>query len=140
MSQVAGLRLVGNTLEFLDSSGTPQLRVNPPYLIDSDGDHFDARLALSDCAFDTNPAPPWGRTVISPQKSLCSLSVSWSSAVAYPILLDPAWTTTGSPILARTGHRANLLPNGNVLISGGGKSQCEIYNPATGTFSTAAAN
>ena len=55
-------------------------------------------------------------------------------------LFDPAtgtWTRTGSPITARAGHTATLLPNGKVLatsgIYGGGDS-AELYDPAAGTW------
>jgi hypothetical protein len=38
---------------------------------------------------------------------------------------------------ARTFHTATLLPNGNVLVAGGGddNSTAEIYDPATASFS-----
>jgi hypothetical protein len=36
-STVAGLRLVANTLEFLDEGGTPRLRVAPPFIVGVDG-------------------------------------------------------------------------------------------------------
>jgi hypothetical protein len=39
--------------------------------------------------------------------------------------------------VARNGHSALLLPNGKVLILGGGTNQVEIYDPDTGTFTAA---
>ena len=54
-----------------------------------------------------------------------------------------AWTTTGSMSTAREAHTATLLPNGEVLVTGGiafisGSpvifSSAELYNPATGTW------
>jgi hypothetical protein len=40
--------------------------------------------------------------------------------------------------LARLDHRATLLPDGRVLITGGssGGDSAELFNPATGQFST----
>ncbi len=63
-------------------------------------------------------------------------------------LYDPttnAFTATGGMTMARESHTATLLKNGNVLITGGHKgrrsaitiySSAEIYNPASGTFSS----
>jgi hypothetical protein len=63
-------------------------------------------------------------------------------------LYDPATNTfgaTGAMTTARESHAATLLKNGNVLIMGGHKgrhsaitiySSAEIYNPASGTFSS----
>ena len=48
-----------------------------------------------------------------------------------------SWTTTGSLNMARFGHTATLLQNGQVLVVGGNATQntlasAELYNPATG--------
>jgi len=62
-------------------------------------------------------------------------------------LYDPAtgdFTATGNMITARYGHRATLLDNGSVLLTGGFPggsgisflSSAELYNPATGIFTT----
>jgi hypothetical protein len=51
VSRVAGLRLVENTLEFLDAGGVPRLRVAPPAVVDESGERHPATLALSGCAF-----------------------------------------------------------------------------------------
>lgn len=63
-------------------------------------------------------------------------------------LYDPAtgvFTRTGSLGTDRQRHKATLLPNGKVLISGGANgpfgtgpstAECEIYDPATGQFSS----
>jgi hypothetical protein len=55
-------------------------------------------------------------------------------------IYDPStgsFSATGSMAAARTFHTATLLPNGTVLVAGGGaeNSTAEIYNPATGSFS-----
>src|SRR5438477_350710 len=50
------------------------------------------------------------------------------------------WTPTGSLATARYGHTATLLPNGKVLVAGGGDSfgqevaSAELYDPATGLW------
>src|SRR5438874_816593 len=62
-------------------------------------------------------------------------------------LYDPAsgtWSATGSLASARagqpSGHTATLLPNGKVLVAGGGdingiRASAELYDPASGTWS-----
>jgi len=50
------------------------------------------------------------------------------------------WTTTGSLNTARAAHRATLIPNGQVLVTGGETAagniiaSAELYNPATGKW------
>src|SRR5580692_6545655 len=58
-------------------------------------------------------------------------------------LYDPStglFTPTGDMTTARSSHSAALLPDGMVLITGGGGAGAavattEIYDPSTGTFS-----
>jgi hypothetical protein len=54
---VSGLRLVAGTLEILDASGAPRLRVSTPYIVGADGVRTDALLAVEGCAVDKDPAP-----------------------------------------------------------------------------------
>lgn len=71
------------------------------------------------------------------------------SAMAYCELYDPArggWTPTGSLHTPRKGHRATLLADGRVLVTGGDAvagpgpfhpgslSEAEIYDPDTGAW------
>src|SRR5258708_25788940 len=46
------------------------------------------------------------------------------------------WTLTGSLHVARADSTATLLPNGQVLVVGGGGTSAELYNPATGAWTT----
>jgi formylglycine-generating enzyme required for sulfatase activity len=48
------------------------------------------------------------------------------------------WQSTGAMQSARSGHTATVLPNGKVLVTGGGSSTSEIYDPTTGTWSLSA--
>lgn len=76
---------------------------------------------------------------------LCGPGATLASAEIY----NPAtgtWAPTGAMQTARVSHTATLLPNGKVLVAGGcsGDMYCsgpifasaELYNPATGTFTS----
>lgn len=142
---IAGLRLVAGTLELLDVGGTPRLRVAPPYLVGADGERTDAELAVEGCAVDRSPAAPWGRPVTDPGSDTCTVRVSWNDeAIAYPAVLDPRWTTTGSMTVARQDHTAILLSTGKVLVAGGrssgtsttGLKTAELFDTITGKWAT----
>jgi hypothetical protein len=132
VSRVAGLRLVSNTLEFLDEGGAPRLRVAPPYVVDAHGVRSDARLAVDGCAYDTDTSGPWGRPVTRAGATRCSVRVTWSG-VAYPAIVDPLWTATGSMTVARYLHTATLLNSGKVHFAGGGMPSAELFD-GTGSF------
>lgn len=142
-ASVAGLRLVADTLEFLDKDGTPRLRMAAPYLLDSTGTRFDAAVSVHGCAFDSDPRAPWGRDVVAPGAERCEVVIDWSEArPLYPAVLDPAWTTTGAMTVQRWHHQAVRLQNGRVLVAGGWIEQstvhqsAELYDPTTSTFAS----
>lgn len=144
-ANVAGLRLVENTLELIDEGGAPRLRVAPPYVIGADGQRHDATLSVKGCAFDTNPAAPWGRKPIAPGASECEVEVAWGErGVSYPAIVDPTWTTTGAMKSARYRHTATLLDTGKVLVAGGMsgtdyptyRNSADLYDPETGTWAS----
>jgi len=148
VSAVAGLRLVARTLELLDSSGTPRLRVSPPYVLGANGARHEASLGVEGCAVDSSPRAPWGRPVTSPGASSCSVTIRWPQAgVQYPALVDPKWSTTFNDMeAARTRHTITLLspsdPKSAALIVGGFASAggaplttAELYDPLSRRFS-----
>jgi MYXO-CTERM domain-containing protein len=114
--------------------------MNEPYVVDADGVRHVARVAVAGCAVDTSPLPPWGRPVTDPGSPTCEVHVGWGD-VAYPALLDPAWTDTENTLAAeRKGHTATKLGDGKVLIVGGQRgsteylTSTEIFDPGTNTF------
>ncbi|MBI3204137.1 MAG: hypothetical protein HYZ29_21555 [Myxococcales bacterium] len=147
VSRVAGLRLIDDVLELLDSGGAPRLRVRRPYLIDAEGRRHAASLEVRGCAVDTSALPPWGRPVVAPGAASCELQVSWSPDVKYPAALDPAWVAGGTMVYPRNGHAAALVGNGKVLVSGGWlaigatnyTNVVEIFDPSTKTWAAAKA-
>jgi large repetitive protein len=68
-----------------------------------------------------------------------------SSSLASAELWDPrsgAFAATGSMLEERVNHTATLLPDGRVLVIGGGgregpTASAEVWNPATGNFTSA---
>lgn len=135
--EVAGLRLVARTLEVLDRQGVSRLRMAPPYALDEAGQYHEAAVRVQGCAVDTSPRVPTSATMVDRDASTCRIVVSFSST-KYPLLVDPAWTTTGSMTVPRRNHTASLLNDGRVLVTGGvssvALSSAEIYTPATGTW------
>jgi N-acetylneuraminic acid mutarotase len=68
-----------------------------------------------------------------------SFAVALVTGTAVPSFAQGTWTTTGSLNTARTGHVATLLPDGEVLVAGGGNAagflpSAELYDPATGKW------
>ncbi len=140
LSRVAGLRLVSNTLEFLDAKGAPRLRVAPPYVVDGKGARSEGVISVQGCAVDASARSPFRRAVTAPGAGRCAVSVSWKAA-AYPAMVDPSWTATGSMTTARSYPTATMLASGQVLVAGGSDSgglslsSAEVYDPPTQTFS-----
>lgn len=139
---IAGLRLVGRSLEMLDAQGTPKVRMSAPWAVDANGKYTALSTSVVDCAVDTSPKVPWGRPVVAPGRSTCTIEVSWTEAAAYPLLVDPTWTTAASPSSSHYAAVAEKLTDGRVLVAGGYDATdlptavSEIFDPATGTWST----
>ncbi|OJT26916.1 hypothetical protein BO221_02585 [Archangium sp. Cb G35] len=140
---VAGLRLVEDTLELLDGSGAPRLRMAPPYLVGADGHVTRAHVSVEGCEVDTRAQAPWERPVTAPGARECRVRVGWNAEeVRYPAVLDPVWSTTGSLATARRAFTTTVLSDGRVLAAGGTddtwypSSRVELYDPVTGTWAT----
>jgi hypothetical protein len=112
------------------------------YVIDAKGASHRATLAVDGCAFDANPAAPWGRRVTAPGATECTVRVTWggTDAIEHPALVDPTWVTTGSLVTGRDTHAMTLLGDGRVLVTGGQEwngvsvqpaSTTEIFDPSS---------
>lgn len=116
----AALRQIGDVLEILDVRGVPRIRIEAPWLVDSEGRRHAASLEVEGCAVDRDPRAPWSRPRTELDAAECTVIVDWSDTDAvYPVLVDPAWTEAGNMIDARTHHTATLLPEVGILLAGG---------------------
>ncbi len=151
LENVAGLRLVEQTLEFLDASGDPRLRVSVPAVLDGDCNRVGATLSVEGCAVSSDPSAPWGRPVVAPGASQCDVRVSWAGkGTKYPLTLDPGWSYTNTPYGYGNYiyHSAAAVLNGDKVLLTGGVSQtavggakttlanAAILNPTTNTWTT----
>jgi hypothetical protein len=65
---------------------------------------------------DAHPSPaPWSRSAAGTCAAALVLGLA-APACAAP---SGTWTTTGGMLVARDGHTATLLTNGNVVAAGG---------------------
>lgn len=142
-ANVAGVRLLSNQLEFLDTTGYPRLRMSPPVLRDSACKYVDAVVTVDGCAYDSSQVMPWEHPITAPGSTQCNVHVRWkNNDVKYPAVLDPTWRGTGSMGTARYGHVSITLPNNLVLIVGGQSAPAvsasldtsETYDPRTAIF------
>jgi len=139
--EIGDLRILegGQTFEALDASGTPRFHAAPPFLLSEGGRVTPASFSLHDCAANTSPAAPWRKRPIAAGARQCTLTVSWHSS-AFPAVLDPGFSTTGSMIVPRMKEAMTVLPSGTVLVAGGndyngiGTTVTELYDPVTGTW------
>ena len=85
-----------------------------------------------------------GRVLITGGDSSYAASTNAESSAELFDSVAGTFVLTGSMTTPRDGHSATLLPNGKVLIAGGGPringrgyslASAELYDPATGTFS-----
>lgn len=80
----------------------------------------------------------WEATDACGNTATCSQTVTVQSAEPpHFVNLPPNghWTETGSMNVARSTCQSVLLPDGTVLVTGGGGDSAELYDPATGTWS-----
>ncbi len=123
--------LVGERVEIRDARGQVLVASEPMFAVDAHGvrravhvtlDRSDGRVRVDTTLDD--------------------------AGLAYPIVVDPSWTTAGSLSGPRSAHVATLLPDGRVLVAGGASvpslgdfapssalTTAEIYDPASSSWS-----
>jgi len=105
----------------------PSLQIDRPWLIDAAGRRSEKQAAWT--LIGGGAIPKGIRLTLTAER------------LAFPIVVDPSFSATGSLATARQDHTATLLPNGKVLITGGYNitsgylASAELYDPSSGTFS-----
>lgn len=143
----AGVRFVARTLELLDASGAPRIRMAPPWLVDATGARIDVAVRVTGCAFDTDPRAPFRRAAVAPGAA-CDVELSWAGTGArYPIAVDPTWSATDSLMAARREMAIGRLADDTVLVAGGigpgpfntvpALASAELFDPVSETFAAA---
>ena len=140
---VQGVRVVANTVEFLDGNGAPRLRMAPPFIAGNQSTSGWPIVAVQGCAVDTNPGPPWNRPIVTPGATHCAVTVDWSQLnIQYPALLDPTWSVGSTMAIARMHHGgARVTASGKELaLAFGGYAftstvaSAELFDETTGTW------
>src|SRR5450755_1349289 len=103
----------------------PSIQIDRPWIIDANGKRSES-------------AAQWTILEANDQPRRIRLTIN-SDPLAFPLVVDPSFSATGSMTSARYNHTATLLPNGKVLIAGGTNGStflntAELYDPASGTF------
>lgn len=137
---IGGRKTVGNTAVATDTSETYDRATRT----------FTAGPSMPGVRFNHSATLlPNGKILVAGGQVDCTVDIC--ARLSSALLYDPAtqtFTPTGSLNEVRGGHTATLLPNGKVLIAGGLKPGAnpffadevgtfEIYDPATGTFTSA---
>lgn len=111
----ATLRQRGEAVDLVDAEGVPRIRVTAPRAYAAGGAAVKARLEARGAAI--------------------SLFVDSTGGA---VLVDPLWLPVGTMGFNRAGHTATMLPDGNVLITGGTISDitnlAELYEPDIGLW------
>lgn len=95
---IVAVRQAGNAIELIDTQGVARLRASRPVVFDARGQRREGTITLRDSTL----------VVRIDDRDL-----------QYPLLVDPDWASTGDMAWGRFYFRANVLPDGRVLVTGG---------------------
>jgi hypothetical protein len=116
---------VEDYVEARDRNGIARLRTEPASLVDAHG----TRRSLTPSV--TRSGDEWSLTFTYDAEGL-----------AYPLAIDPAWTTTAHLARARRDHTMTTIPSGKVVALGGlgiattSLSSVEIYDEPTASWTS----
>jgi len=120
-----GARLREGRVEVVDSKGLTRISSAPMFAIDAHGVRREVEVQLEPTRTGYTL-----RTFLDTTK------------LAYPIVVDPAWSTTASMATERVSPRLTSLASGKVLLTGGYGSgfvkplESQLYDPSAGSWTT----
>jgi len=119
---LSSARVADGRIEVLDAEGYVRFASEPAFAIDARGERRPVELAIEQK----------GRT-------LTVRTQFDARRLAFPVVVDPAWTAVSAMKSKRNDHAATYLSNGKVLVSGGYDgvfqvSTTELFDPTTGVF------
>jgi N-acetylneuraminic acid mutarotase len=135
--EVTAARDVGEYLELVDGHGVPVLRLHYSVARDAAGLSRQGQVRLLGAVAEASPVP--GAPVRYAVGGTLSVEMTVDlEGLAGPVVVDPGFSSTGSPSIHRYYAGVSLLPSGKVLAAGGGpgpSATCELYDPVSGTWS-----
>ncbi len=142
---IAGLRVVGGGVEMLLANGTPVFRIGGAQVADASGATTPVALRVEGCAVDTDARAPWGRPVVPPGSSRCSVVAHLPPELAYPATFDPLWTAASVMPEPRYDFETATLDDGTVLVVGGRRPgdhgrRVLAFNPGSTMWTTLGAS
>jgi MYXO-CTERM domain-containing protein len=126
--EIADVRVTNGRIEAIDRAGDVVIESDPMWAVDARGVRRDLDVTLD------------GRTLVATLDA---------RGLAYPIVVDPTWTTVGSmtgkrffPFGTHSERGGALLPGGKVLVAGGHDGSAvlatsEVYDVGLTTWATA---
>ncbi len=138
---VSQVRDAGGYLEFLEASGKPVVRMHTLLARDGAGLSRQGEVRLLGArALEDSASRELRRYALEGRTLVVEMSIALEGLTG-PVVIDPAWSSTGVMSVPRYHHTATMLPSGKVLVTGGGNgstsatSTAELYDPASGTWS-----
>ncbi len=124
---LVSLRVREGRLEALDGAGRVRLGTSPIVVVDAAGARHPVAISV-----EKESASRYRVTLRLAPESL--------ENAAYPLLVDPLWTTVATMTTRRYGHAAIVLSSGKVMVVGGYSgaawlTSSEIYDPVLNTWS-----
>jgi len=110
---IASVRLRDQRVEAVDARGVVRIQSAPMFAVDARGKRVELRVALE------------GSRLVADLEA---------ADLAYPVIVDPAWTSVGVVVNRGVYSSGVRLDDGRVLAVPGDKTTSELFDPATNTW------